>query len=467
MIQNSDTHPLPIWDSNSLREALDAKTPDGIISYGVSIDSRTVTKGSIFVALKGESYNGNSFAIDAINKGAAACIIDEEIEELQDYSHKLILVDDAAQALEKLAHYSRARTKAKIIGITGSVGKTTTKELLKAALDLQGEVHASIGNLNNHLGLPLSLANMPIETEYGIFELGMNHAGEILKLTNIAKPDVAIITTIEAVHLEFFSSVSAIAEAKAEIFRGVGKEGIAIINNDNPYHLILEDSAKALNLHVMKFGTTAESDYILERYSPKNSGAEIIADLRGKVIEYFLPISGRHHAINSLAVLAAVDAVGADVEFAARKGFSNFAAQKRRGQITHISSLDITVVDDCYNASPASVTSALDNLSASWPESRLLVVLGDMKELGVLAEQFHVNLKESIIRNKISKVFCVGELMEKLFTVLSPINQGCSTHNSEIMAKEILNHIKPKDVILVKGSRSMQMEKVVDALITA
>ncbi|MDF3048224.1 MAG: UDP-N-acetylmuramoyl-tripeptide-D-alanyl-D-alanine ligase [Candidatus Midichloriaceae bacterium] len=467
MIQNSDTHPLPIWESSSLREALDTKVPDGITSYSISIDSRTITKGSIFVALKGESYNGNSFAIEALNKGAAACIIDERIEGIQEYPHKLIMVKDTVQALEDLAHYSRARTKAKIIGITGSVGKTTTKELLKAALDLQGEVYATMGNLNNHFGLPLSLANMPIETKYGIFELGMNHAGEILNLTNIAKPDVTIITTIEAVHLEFFSSVSAIAEAKAEIFRGMGKEGVAIINNDNPYHLILEDSAKALNLNIIKFGSSAGCDYILESYFTKNTGAEIIADLRGKIVEYFLPISGRHHALNSLAVLAAVEAVGADAEFAARKGLSNFEPQKRRGQITHVPSLDITIIDDCYNASPASVAAAIDNLSASWPENRLLVALGDMKELGVLAQEFHVNLKENIIRNNISKVFCVGELMEKLFAALPSSYQGFHAYDAASIAKEILKHVKPKDVILVKGSRSMQMEKVVDALLTA
>lgn len=459
-LQNQEAS--PIWDSESISAALGQSVAPGIKVYGVSIDSRTISAGNMFVAIKGEHHNGNKFALDALKKGASICVIDEKIPGLDDYAGKVLVVSDALEALRQLATFSRNRTQAKIIAVTGSVGKTSTKEMLKAALDNQGEVYASVGNFNNHFGLPLSLANMPKDIEYGIFELGMNHAGEILELTKIVRPDIAIVTTIEAVHLEFFSSISAIAEAKAEIFAGVQEGGYAIINYDNPYHLILVEKAKAHDLKVVSFGTSSKLDYILENYQHDANGSHIAIDARSNIIRYSISIPGKHHALNSLAVLAAVDCAGADVEFAAQKGLANFKPQKRRGQIRHNSKLGITIIDDTYNASPASVTAALNNLGNM--EGRKLAVLGDMRELGAHGKELHIDLRDSIASNNIDKVFCVGELMGHLFSALPNNLKGCITNDSASMAKEILNYIKHGDIILVKGSRSMEMEKVVDEI---
>lgn len=460
---STDQNPeIVIWDAESISTALGQPIELGIKAIAVSIDSRTIIPGSIYVALKGENHNGNLFALDALKKGASLCIVDEKISGADAYAGKVLEVDDAFQALRQLATFSRNRTAAKIIAVTGSVGKTSTKEMLKVALDNQGEVYASSGNFNNHYGLPLSLANMPQNTEYGIFELGMNHAGEMLELTKIVRPDIAIITTIEAVHLEFFSTVSAIAEAKAEIFAGMREGGHAVINYDNPYHLILVEKAKEHLLDVRSFGSTPKLNYILESYSISPEGANIVVDARGKIIRYSLATPGKHHALNSLAVLAAVDCAGADVEFAAQKGLASFRPQNRRGQIKHNSKLNITVIDDTYNASPASVSAALDNLGNM--EGRRLAILGDMRELGSHGKELHESLVSCIASNNIDKVFCVGDLMGHLFEALPKPYRGSVAKDAQSMANEILPHIKPGDVILVKGSRSMAMEKVVDAL---
>ncbi len=461
-LQNNSSKTL--WDSGSLSEALGISVAPGLTVTNVSIDSRTITAGAMFIAIRGESHNGNLFAIDALKRGAAVCIVDDNLSGLGEYAGNVIVVEDALKALRKLAIYSRNRTKAKIIAVTGSVGKTSTKEMLRVALASQGEVYASEGNLNNHFGLPLSLANMPQDSEYGVFELGMNHIGEIRDLTKIVRPDIAIITTIEAVHLEFFPSVSAIAEAKAEIFEGMSKGAYAIINYDNSYNLILTEKAKSRDLNVISFGSSEKLDFILESCQSDSMNTKIAIDAKGKIIKYVLPIAGKQQALNSVAALAAVQLVGADVEFAAQRGLVNFKPQRGRGQIQHNDALGITIIDDTYNASPASVIAALDTLGSMRSKGRLLAVLGDMRELGELSKELHIGLQEKIRTNHIDKVFCVGDLMENLFHVLPSNVQGCYTKNAEAMAKEIQSHVESGDVILVKGSRSMEMENVVNAL---
>jgi UDP-N-acetylmuramoyl-tripeptide--D-alanyl-D-alanine ligase len=461
-LQNSSLK--PIWDSKSLSEALSMEIPSGLIINSVSIDSRTIATGAMFIGIKGETHNGNLFAIDALKKGAAICIVDENIPGLDEYMGHVVMVENSLEALRKLAIYARNRTRAKIIGVTGSVGKTSTKEILKVALASQGEVYASEGNLNNHFGLPLCLANMHEDLDYGIFELGMNHTGEMRELTNIVRPDIAIITTIEAVHLEFFSSVSAIAEAKAEIFESMAEGAVAIINYDNPYHLILAEKAKHYKLKVISFGSGEKLDFILESYKPENESANVVIDAKGKIIEYTLHVVGKQHALNSVAALAAVSLLGADVEFAAQKGLNKFRLQSGRGQIKHNNKLDITIIDDTYNASPASVKAALDTLGNMKSKGRLLAVLGDMRELGERGKELHIELNDRIKANSIDKVFCVGDLMKNLFDVLPPDMRGCYTSNAKAMAEEILSYIEPGDIILVKGSRSIEMEKVINSL---
>lgn len=448
----------PLWDSKTISEAIGATVPDNIYSYGVSIDSRTISDNDIFIALKGDSLNGNKFALDALKKGAALAIVDEDIDSPAEYQKHIVKVKDALEALKSLAMYFRANTKAKIICVTGSVGKTSTKEMLRAAFAGCGSVYASHGNFNNHFGLPLCLANMPHNTEYGIFELGMNHAGEISYLSKMVKPDIAIITTVEPVHLEFFNYVEDIARAKAEIFDGMEAGKIAVINRNNPYHQILEDAAKAKNLKIVTFGSNAD-------VKPASyDGKTIKADVAGTQVEYKLAAHGKQHMQNSLAVLAALYGAQSDIKKGAAS-LINFGLQRGRGARLENKEKEISIIDETYNASPASVAVAIENASLlKGNDNRVIVVLGDMRELGDKSIEFHINLQTPILNHNIDKVFCVGQLMKNLFDALPDELKGIHTENSGDMAKAIMPHLKQNDIVMVKGSRSMQMEKIVDEI---
>lgn len=461
MISLSQSNQItPLWDSKSISEALGIEAPSNIISYGVSIDSRTISDNDIFVALKGENHNGNLFALKALENGASIVIVDEDIDLPQEYKSSVIKVPNALNALESLAKYSRNRTNAKIICVTGSVGKTSTKEMLRAAFGGCGSVYASHGNFNNHFGLPLCLANMPQDSDYGVFELGMNHAGEIGALSPIARPDVSIITTVEAVHLEFFDSVEGIARAKAEIFEGMKAGGTAIINNDNPYHEILKAAALGKGLKIITFGSNNTSD--VELVSTKAGAVE--ANVCGNILEYQLSTTGSQHIQNSLSVMAALYAASADLKMGA-SGIAKFSPGRGRGQVLRNEALGLTVIDETYNAGPASMKMAIENVSKLKTDSnRIILILGDMKELGQDAVKFHLDLCPIVQSANIDKVFCVGVLQKNIFDVLpDPLKGGYNT-TSEETAKSILSHLKANDIVMVKGSRSMQMEKIVNEI---
>lgn len=464
--QNEPENNTPIWDSASLEAALGVNVPQGLNISSVSIDSRTIQKDSVFVAIKGENFDGNDFAIQALEKGAAIAIVDKDLKAPKTLANRLVKVEDSFQSLYKLAEFSRDRIKGKVIGVTGSVGKTTTKEMLKICLSKQGEVYASTGNFNNHLGLPLTLANMPESTEYAVLEMGMSAKGEIHSLSVLGKPDVSIITTVEAVHLEFFSSVAGIAEAKSEIFDGMKKGGVAILNFDNPYYKISHEKAVKSGLKVIGFAKRSAADFKLDNI--KNNGASSIveAEAFGKPFKYEIGISGEHHALNSLAVLAAVHAAGGEIESAAYQ-LKNFHAQKGRGYV-HTLKDGVVVIDDSYNASPSSVSAAVTNMVnfRNLGAKRLIVVLGDMKELGADAEEFHKGLAKDIIVNKVDCVYTVGKLMFNLYKNLPANLKGIHTENSNEMADIIAEKAKDGDVILIKGSNSMKMNVVVDRLVS-
>lgn len=463
----SDSEPpiQVLWNSAMLASALGISIDSTITATGVSIDSRTIKSGQIFIAIKGENLDGNDYVSEALEKGASLCIINKNNKSLKAYKEQIVEVDDTLEALNKLAIYARYQLKGKVIGITGSVGKTSTKEMLKIALEDQGKVYASQGNFNNHYGLPLCLANMPADTEYAILELGMSSVGEITHLTQLAKPNIAIITTVEAVHLEFFNSISAIAAAKAEIFEGMKKGDTAIINFENPYHQIILGFARDAGLNILSFSQEQKTNFKLESYEVRSGKAYIKAECMGRDIDYVLGATGIHLALNSLAVLAAVYAVGAELPYASRC-LVKFKAQQGRGLVHKISARKLIVIDDCYNAAPASVKAAIANLGGyKSGKNRLIAVLGNMLELGSQSPEMHSELVHDIINHGIDRVYTVGSLMQHLYDKLPlEIAARHAGHANEI-ADIVVSEIKAGDVILIKGSNSMKMSTVVNKIL--
>jgi UDP-N-acetylmuramoyl-tripeptide--D-alanyl-D-alanine ligase len=463
---SSEKEIKPIWNANSLSQALGNNIKCDFDAVGVAIDSRTIQPNEIFIAIKGKNFDGNDYAKEALNKGAAVAIVSKLNSELSSNDERIIQVNDTLEALRKLAKYSRARLKGKLIGITGSVGKTSTKEMLKLAFQNQGVVYANEGSFNNHIGLPLSLARMPEDTDYAVIEMGMTHAGEIKDLSQLAIPDIALITNVEEVHLEYFSSVSAIAAAKSEIFDGVKEGGYAIINMDNPYHQILYTKAQDRKLQIIGFSESQKTPARLISYELKNNVGYIQAELFGKDYEYTISAPGKHLALNSIAVLAAVKIAGAEVDYSAAS-LRDFASVKGRGETHHLKKF--TLIDESYNASPVAVKAALHNLGtykANNENKRLVAVLGTMVELGSNSPQYHKDLFTHIVKNNIDIVFTVGDMMKHLHETLSSPLKGMHTADSAQMAELMKQYIKPGDIVLVKGSRSMKMERIVEALLS-
>ncbi len=456
---------IPIWTSNEAELATGGVSSCKWQAFGVSIDSRKIEPGDLFIAIPGENFDGHDFVNEALKKGACAAMVSKTADNFAKDA-ALLIVDDVMIALHNLAKFSRKRMQGKIIAVTGSVGKTSTKEMLAVALEGQGNVYCTIGNLNNHFGLPLSLARMPSATKFGIFEIGMNHPGEITPLTKLARPDVAIITIIAAVHLEFFKSLAEIADAKAEIFSGMQPEAHAILNFDNEFYANLAQAATNNGIkNITSFGEKNGADYRLLDYAEKSGQAIIKLGMNGDVIEYSLGIIGKHQAINSTAVLAAVNAVGADVNQAARN-LKNITAKSGRGNTYTINfhGKTVTIIDDCYNASPVSMAAALDNLGNMTIKGRKIAVLGDMFELGPNAPLLHQNLNKKLLENKIDLLFTAGELMLNLFKAVPQQLQGISAKNSAELGIMLAKHLESNDALLIKGSRGMKMENVIKAL---
>jgi UDP-N-acetylmuramoyl-tripeptide--D-alanyl-D-alanine ligase len=455
---------------NTLWNNLDAEAATGGNSTrdwqasGVCIDSRKVKPGDLFIAIIGENNDGHEYVAAALKAGAAAVMVNFVPENVAQDA-PLLVVNDTTEALWDLAKFSRERIRAKVIMVTGSVGKTSTKEMLAHALEQQGKVYATEGNLNNHYGLPLTLARTPADVNYSILEVGMNHAGEISPLAVLGKPDVAIITTVEPVHLEFFEGVEQIADAKAEVFDGLGENGMAVLNRDNPHFRKLKTTAEEKGVkNILSFGKDNLADFKLLNYNDD----EISADCSGKKIKYKLGIAGEHQALNSLAVLAAISAAGADVEKAAAS-FESFQAKAGRGKRYQLKTSfgEITLIDDTYNASPASVAAALKVLSNSKKGNggRAVAVLGDMFELGDTAVQLHVDVLKKVVENNIDLVFTAGENMEKAYeSLLANLKGGCAKSSAEL-ARVVASKLQDGDIVLVKGSRGMRMENVVNFIL--
>jgi UDP-N-acetylmuramoyl-tripeptide--D-alanyl-D-alanine ligase len=458
---------LPLWTYAEAAAATGGRCTAEWLATGITIDSRTLAPGDLFVALKGPNFDGHDFVADAFVKGAVAAIVDR-IDGALPKEAPLLLVDDTLAALRALAHAARARTGARIIGVTGSVGKTGVKEALRLALSRQGATTANQGSLNNHWGLPLSLARLRKNDAFGIFEMGMNHPGEIVPLTKLARPDVAVITTVEAVHMESFASVEAIAEAKAEIFAGCGADAAAVLFRDNPHFARLAAAAHHAGLRrVLGFGADVFADVRLLSSRLDAERSSVRAMVEGRAIDYQVGLPGSHWVTNSLCVLAAVVAVGADVEVAAA-ALADLQPAKGRGQrfTVVVEGGSFELVDDSYNASPVSMAASFAVLGGLAPGKggRRIAVVGDMLELGPDELALHAGLARPLAAHGVDLVFAAGPRMRALFEALPATMRGAYAADAASLAPIVADAVRPGDVIGVKGSAGSRMGRVVEAL---
>jgi UDP-N-acetylmuramoyl-tripeptide--D-alanyl-D-alanine ligase len=456
-----DALPLALWDAGAIAAATGGTASHAFQASGVEMDSRDVKPGDVFVALKGESMDGHRFVPNAFTKGAVAAITDRPV----DFPH--VLVEDTSAALHALAHAARERSPAVRIGVTGSVGKTGVKEAIFAALDRasRGAAHRSVRSYNNHVGVPLSLARMPARAKFGVFEMGMNHAGEIAPLSDHVRPHVALITTIAPAHIENLGSMEAIADEKSQIFTGLVEGGIAIIPADSEWAPRLIANARALGVGIVTFGRSADADVrLLDAIPSANGGSLVTAELGDARLCYSVAEPGEHWIANSLGVIAAVRAAGGDLASAglALAEMGGLAGRGARFDIPAAGGKAL-LIDESYNANPASMRATLRALGQT-PALRRVAVLGSMKELGDFAPDFHRQLAEPLIEARIDHVILVGDEMRVLAGELgrrsaNSLGFALSFAHCEGPAQAIdelreygLTH---GDAVLVKGSNSI------------
>ncbi|UJW74143.1 UDP-N-acetylmuramoylalanyl-D-glutamyl-2,6-diaminopimelate--D-alanyl-D-alanine ligase [Rhizobium sp. SL42] len=461
-----------LWTSRDMVAAMAGRPfgnlPEGIT--GISIDSRTITPGEAFFAIKGDRVDGHDYASIAIANGASLLVVNEaKLPALGRLTVPMIVVEDVLIGLEKLGLAARDRTPATVIAVTGSVGKTTTKEMLRVALEPSGNVHAAVASFNNHWGVPLTLARMPMDTRYGVFEIGMNHPGEIGPLAQMVRPDVAIITTIAPAHLGNFSSVEEIAAAKAEIFDGLARGGDVILNRDNAYFEQLEQAAYAAGVeNIHTFGQHAKAEFRLAEFDGAAERSTVWVSFGGETREISIGAPGRHLAENAMAVLAAVSLVGADVD-AAIDALSNLAPVKGRGQRHKLSiGRDVlTLIDESYNANPASMRAAIAVLAASQPEhdGRRIAVLGDMLEMGEFSAGVHADLASPLLAAGIEHVWLAGPEMTALRDALPESVHVVYLETTAELANFVAAEVRAGDVVMVKSSLGIGFGKIVSALL--
>jgi UDP-N-acetylmuramoyl-tripeptide--D-alanyl-D-alanine ligase len=459
----------PLWSSTELQDATrgtwDGHAPVAIT--GISIDTRSLAKDELFVALR-DNRDGHEFVTTAFKVGAAAALVSAAYVR-QSGDKALLRVDDPLRALEDLGHAARARLSpdASIIAVTGSVGKTTTKEMLRACLWVVGRTHAADKSFNNHWGVPLTLARMPRNTQYGVFEIGMNHAGEITPLTLMVRPHVAIVTTVEAVHLEHFATVADIAKAKAEIFEGLEEGGTAVIPADNPHVRFLDMVATNKGAVVDRFGSATNANTRLQSVTTEGDTSKIACRVAGQTITYLLAAPGAHMVQNSLAVAATLVGIGLDPQTALRP-LATFGAPTGRGSRTAIttSTGPVLLIDESYNANPASMRAALAAMAdlprATYP--RRIAVLGDMLELGDQSDALHAGLVDALLSANIDLVVTCGPHMARLHEGLPFQRRGAWAATSEGIRQPLLELVRGGDVVMIKGSNGSRMGLLVSAL---
>lgn len=457
----------PLWTARQIAAAVSGTMTVDFDVFGVAIDSREVRSGDLFVALKGDNQDGHRYVADAIAKGAAGALV--EHSGAYPAGSPVVAVEDALAGLRALGVAARDRLQGQVVGVTGSVGKTGTKTAIAAALARSGATYASERSFNNHIGVPLTLARTPSATRYAVLEMGMNHAGELRDLTQVARPHVAVVTTIAEVHMEFFASIAEIADAKAEIFEGLQPGGTAVLNRDNAMFGRLEARARETGVrHILAFGEHSGADVRLVKSRLHEDCSTVTADVTGTLVTYKIGIPGEHWVANSLAVMAAVVAVGGDLGLAGL-ALAEMQPPRGRGRRHQVEYRDaeIVVIDESYNASPVAMLAAIRGLGRSKParRGRRIAVLGDMRELGDQGPQLHAGLRQPLRDAGVNLVIAVGPLMQEMANGLGLTVQVIDCANAQEASRQLLDALVPGDVIMVKGSNAIGLSKVVDALL--
>ena len=465
---------MTLWTADEAAAATGGRVQGDWSAGGVSIDTRTLQPGDLFVALKA-ARDGHDFVAQALENGAAAAMVSRVPEGVAPDA-PLLVVEDVQAGLEALGRAGRARSAARVVAVTGSVGKTSTKEMLAAMLADQGRSHASVASYNNHWGVPLTLARMPVDTEFAIIEIGMNHPGEIAPLARMARPHVAMVTTVAAAHLEAFDSIEGIAVEKASIIDGLEEGGIAVLNADIEQAGILRAKADASGHRSIGFGRNG-TEYRLSDVSATDGVTVVQAEAHGEPILFKLSTPGAHFAMNALGALAAVVAMGGDLALAAQS-LGRWVPYAGRGVRDRIyldaveQDLYLDLIDDAYNANPTSMVAALDVLAAApvrdgtgrFSAGRRIAILGDMKELGPDAAEMHRALADLPSMAEIDKVHCIGPLMKSLHDALPAAKRGKWCETSAEFCEDLRRFVDSGDVVLAKGSLSMALARVVDAI---
>ncbi|PDS32518.1 UDP-N-acetylmuramoylalanyl-D-glutamyl-2,6-diaminopimelate--D-alanyl-D-alanine ligase [Rhizobium phaseoli] len=463
-----------LWTTEDMIAAMAGRPfgtlPDGIT--GISIDSRSIASGEAFFAIKGDRVDGHDYASMAMANGASLLVVSEaRLPAMGRLTVPMIVVDDVLAALGRMGQASRERSRAKIIAVTGSVGKTTTKEMLRHVLSPSGKVHASVASFNNHWGVPLTLARMPDDTDYGVFEVGMNHPGEIRPLVAMIRPDVAVITTIAPAHLGNFKSIKEIAAAKAEIFEGLESGGHVVLNRDNDQFNFLDRTAQSLGIeNIHSFGQHAKAEFRLAEFNGSDENSTLWLTIGGETLEVAIGAPGRHIAENALAALGVVRIVGADLEKAIA-ALATLKPEKGRGKRHRLSigsgNGSFTLIDESYNANPASMRAAIALLAAAEPtgRGRRIAVLGDMLEMGEYAEKVHTDLAGPLLAAGIEHVWLAGADMAALKESLPESVHVEYREKTSELTDYVLNAVAPGDVLMVKSSLGIGFGKIVAALL--
>lgn len=451
-----------LWTSDEIAAATGGTASAAFEATGVTFDSREVEPGHLFIALKGEATDGHRFLDQAFAAGASGALVSA------DTPHPHVRVADTMAALNDLGRASRARTDARICGVTGSVGKTGTKEALYAALDRSapGEAHRSVKSYNNHTGVPLSLARMPREVRFGVFEMGMNHPGELAALTRLVRPHVAIVTAIAPAHREFFNSEEEIADAKGEIFQGLEPGGTAIVPFDSPHRGRLIAAARPHAAKIVTFGLGAGADVRARDHVPASNGGTLVAAILPEAeLTFTISQPGEHWVSNALAVLAAVEALGGDLA-AAGLALADMPGLKGRGERHRIAVAggEAVVIDESYNANPASMAATLSTFGAQKSAGRRIAVLGAMRELGDTSEDFHAGLAGPVEAAGVERAILVGKEMESLAKALGQKVKITHVPDTAAATELVRSEVRAGDTILVKGSNSIGLAALVDAL---
>jgi len=458
-----------LWTSDEVQAALTAASIGAPFeAEGVTFDSRAVGKDDLFFALSGETTDGHSFVADALSRGAAAAVVSRDVDGAQG---TLVRVPDTMKALVDLGRAARRRSEARIASVTGSVGKTSTKDALLAMLSAQAPTSASVASYNNHVGVPVSLARLPRDARYGVFEIGMNHPGEIEPLARQVAAHVGIVTNVGPVHIGHMGSEEAIADEKGCLFAGMAEGAVAVLNRDDRHYERLAGKARDFGVsRIVGFGRDEAAEARLVSCNLQDSGSDVAALIHGRRIEYRLGAAGEHWALNSVAALAVVEALGADV-MKASATLVEVKASPGRGarRVLKFGAGPIELLDESYNANPVSVRAMLAVLARTTPQAggRRVLALGDMRELGEGADAYHADLADAVAASGAAQVFLCGPHMQALWQRLPPAQRGVHRPDSAALAGDVAAALTAGDVVAVKGSLGSKMKIVVDAIVAA